>query len=87
VVEKGNNEKTHTLNKHTWEHKALWRSTSLAKTFGYFEKKVKNSKVMNFLHKFKLEKTSYNVILGETSQKLNFSQIYIFYTLLKNLNY
>jgi hypothetical protein len=50
VIEKGNNEKTHTLNKHIWGCKNLWRSTTLAKTTGYFEKKVKSSKVLNFLH-------------------------------------
>jgi len=39
---KKNNERTHTLNKHTWRSKTLCRDTTLAKITGYFEKKVKS---------------------------------------------
>jgi len=48
--QKDNNEEIHTLNEHTWGHKILWGSPILTKITKYFKKKVKSSKVLNFLH-------------------------------------
>jgi hypothetical protein len=48
--QKDKNKKIDTLNKHTWGHKTLWASPTLAKKIDYFKKKVKSLKVLNFFH-------------------------------------
>jgi hypothetical protein len=47
---KDNHAKTHTLKEHDWGCKTLWKNTILAKTTYYLKKKVRTSKVLNFLH-------------------------------------
>ncbi len=84
MLEKNKNEKTHTLNKHIWGHKTLWKKYNFGKKHWLLKKKGKNFKSFEFLPHLSLKILRIMFFLKRLfKNKILLIYIYIFQTLLK----